>query len=228
MCANNKSSENKNDLHNSTGKGNLELHHKLSGNDEPDVRKEKITTNDKRNNEQSIEYINEDMRVLAVGQNEEKGAEDADMEIQKNISMDKESQDDNEGLDYKEFERKWNKYMEDDEFEKCETLCFEMIKKKPSNSIRSQMHNRLGYLYERYLGNKQFDDILEHYVLALQFDDHCTDAHFNLANFLFEQGSRHLSLANELNPNHPLIKQRIKELQLATIPHDVVFCCFFL
>ena len=49
-------------------------------------------------------------------------------------------------------------------------------------------YNHLAFLYEFYMNNRTFDDILENYVLSLQADPTNASAHYNLSNFLWDQG----------------------------------------
>ena len=82
----------------------------------------------------------------------------------------------------------------------------------PLDNSRGKLYNHLGYLYENFLDDKTFDDILEHYVLSLQVDETNANSHYNLSNFLLEQGMQHLLRALELNPSHSKATKRFTNL----------------
>ncbi|ETO32549.1 hypothetical protein RFI_04569 [Reticulomyxa filosa] len=116
-------------------------------------------------------------------------------------------------FDYKKFRAEFRRGKLEKRYEDCERLCLQAIQNCPPNQLRAKVYNHLGYLYENCIEGKHFDDVLEHYVLALQVDDTSVSAHFNLANFLLEQGLQHLARALELNPNHRKTQQRLASLQ---------------
>eukprot|EP01084_Bolivina_argentea_P047984 88449_1 len=115
-------------------------------------------------------------------------------------------------FDYKNFRREWDNLLERQKYKEAEKLCHEGLAKSPLDQSRGRLYNHLGYLYENYLDDKTFDDILEHYVLSLQVDESNANSHYNLANFLLEQGMQHLLRALELNPNHNKANKRYANL----------------
>jgi len=131
-----------------------------------------------------------------------------------------------EEFDYNAFQMEFQQKMETKEYKECEEMCIKAINQYPSNEYRAKLHNLLGYLFENWVendnnNNKSFDDILEHYVMAIQIDDTCVVAHLNLANFLVEQGSLHFARALELDPTHKEIKPRLNLLHAnLLIGHD--------
>eukprot|EP01083_Nonionella_stella_P077456 211555_1 len=115
-------------------------------------------------------------------------------------------------FDYKNFRREWDNLLERQKYKEAERLCHEGLAKSPSDQSRGKLYSHLGYLYENYLDDKTFDDIIEHYVLSLQVDESNSDSHYNLANFLLGQGMQHLLRALELNPNHDKANKRYANL----------------
>lgn len=102
--------------------------------------------------------------------------------------------------------------MERQKYKDAEKLCHEGLAKSPLDQCRGRLYNHLGYLYENFLDDKTFDDILEHYVLSLQVDESNANSHYNLANFLLEQGMQHLLRSLELNPQHSKATKRFANL----------------
>ena len=92
-------------------------------------------------------------------------------------------------------------------------MCHDGLAKTPEDRLRGKLYNHLGYIYENFLEDKTFDDILEHYVLSLQVDESNASAHYTLSNFLLEQGMQHLLRALELNDKHEKAKKRLALLQ---------------
>mmetsp|Transcript_41908 Transcript_41908/g.37117 ORF Transcript_41908/g.37117 Transcript_41908/m.37117 type:complete len:586 (-) Transcript_41908:121-1878(-) len=115
-------------------------------------------------------------------------------------------------FDYKAFRKDWDNLLERQKYKEAEKLCHEGLAKSPLDQSRGRLYNHLGYLYENFLDDKTFDDILEHYVLSLQVDESNANSHYNLANFLLEQGMQHLLRALELNPNHGKANKRYANL----------------
>eukprot|EP01084_Bolivina_argentea_P261529 441982_1 len=115
-------------------------------------------------------------------------------------------------FDYKQFRKDWDNLLERQKYKEAEKLCHEGLAKSPLDQSRGRLYNHLGYLYENFLDDKTFDDILEHYVLSLQVDESNANSHYNLANFLLEQGMQHLLRALELNPNHNKANKRYANL----------------
>eukprot|EP00484_Ammonia_sp_Unknown_P025903 CAMPEP_0197042628 /NCGR_PEP_ID=MMETSP1384-20130603/18961_1 /TAXON_ID=29189 /ORGANISM="Ammonia sp." /LENGTH=605 /DNA_ID=CAMNT_0042473775 /DNA_START=125 /DNA_END=1942 /DNA_ORIENTATION=- len=114
----------------------------------------------------------------------------------------------NDPFDYREFKQDWDDLIERQRYKDAEKLCHEGLAKSPLDQSRGKLYNHLGFLYENYLEDKTFDDILEHYVLSLQVDESNAASHYNLANFLLEQGMQHLLRSLELNPNFKKAKKR--------------------
>ena len=121
-------------------------------------------------------------------------------------------------FDYKQFRKDWDTLCERQQYKEAEKLCHEGLAKSPQDQSRGRLYNHLGFLYENYLDDKTFDDILEHYVLSLQVDESNANSHYNLANFLLEQGMQHLLRALELNPNHT--KANIRYANLTPVQHS--------
>ena len=115
-------------------------------------------------------------------------------------------------FDYKDFREKWDILLETKKYRQCEKLCHDGLAQSPPDKDRGKLYNHLGYLYENYLEDKTFDDILEHYVLSLQVDESNSNSHFNLANFLLEQGMQHLLRALELNDKHSKANKKLAQL----------------
>lgn len=102
--------------------------------------------------------------------------------------------------------------LERHKYKQAEKLCHEGLAQSPLDNHRGKLYNHLGYLYENFLDDKTFDDILEHYVLSLQVDETNANSHYNLSNFLLEQGMQHLLRALELNPSHTKATKRFTNL----------------
>merc|ERR1719334_2889403 len=115
-------------------------------------------------------------------------------------------------FDYNLFRKDWDNLLERSKYKEAEKLCHEGLAKSPLDQCRGRLYNHLGYLYENFLDDKTFDDILEHYVLSLQVDESNANSHYNLANFLLEQGMQHLLRALELNPQHGKANKRYANL----------------
>jgi len=115
-------------------------------------------------------------------------------------------------FDYKLFRKDWDNLLERSKYKEAEKLCHEGLAKSPLDQCRGRLYNHLGYLYENFLDDKTFDDILEHYVLSLQVDESNANSHYNLANFLLEQGMQHLLRSLELNPQHSKATKRFANL----------------
>jgi len=115
-------------------------------------------------------------------------------------------------FDYKLFRKDWDNLLERSKYKEAEKLCHEGLAKSPLDQCRGRLYNHLGYLYENFLDDKTFDDILEHYVLSLQVDESNANSHYNLANFLLEQGMQHLLRSLELNPKHSKANKRLANL----------------
>merc|ERR1719233_1007476 len=93
-------------------------------------------------------------------------------------------------FEYKRFRKDWDNLLEQSKYKQAEKLCHEGLGKSPLDQSRGRLYNHLGYLYENFLDDKTFDDILEHYVLSLQVDESNANSHYNLANFPLEQGNQ--------------------------------------
>ncbi|ETO09106.1 hypothetical protein RFI_28281 [Reticulomyxa filosa] len=104
-------------------------------------------------------------------------------------------------FDYEAFRQELEKNVKAKMFKECERQCLAKVKSGLSRPIVSKLHNHLGELYEHHLEDKLFDDILERYILALQYDESNAKAHVNLGRFLIEQGKQHLHRALELGMN---------------------------
>ena len=130
-------------------------------------------------------------------------------------------------FDYKHFRREWDNLLERQKYKEAEKLCHEGLAKSPLDQSRGRLYNHLGYLYENFLDDKTFDDILEHYVLSLQVDESNANSHYNLANFLLEQGMQHLLRALELNPNHGKANKRYANLTPVTLIYIYIYLCVF-
>jgi len=115
-------------------------------------------------------------------------------------------------FDYKLFRKDWDNLLDRQKYKEAEKLCHEGLAKSPLDTSRGRLYNHLGYLYENFLDDKTFDDILEHYVLSLQVDESNANSHYNLANFLLEQGMQHLLRSLELNPQHSKATKRFANL----------------
>merc|ERR1719334_933490 len=115
-------------------------------------------------------------------------------------------------FEYKSFRKDWDQLLERQQYKEAEKLCHDGLAKSPLDQSRGRLYNHLGYLYENFLDDKTFDDILEHYVLSLQVDESNANSHYNLANFLLEQGMQHLLRALELNPQHGKANKRYANL----------------
>jgi len=115
-------------------------------------------------------------------------------------------------FEYKLFRKDWDNLLERQKYKEAEKLCHEGLAKSPLDQSRGRLYNHLGYLYENFLDDKTFDDILEHYVLSLQVDESNANSHYNLANFLLEQGMQHLLRSLELNPQHTKASKRFANL----------------
>jgi len=115
-------------------------------------------------------------------------------------------------FNYNTFKKEWDQMLESKRYRDAEKLCNDSLAFSPMTDARGRLYNNLGFLYENHLEDKTFDDILEMYVLSLQVDESNADSHFNLANFLLEQGMQHLLRALELKPKHPKGRERYKNL----------------
>lgn len=115
-------------------------------------------------------------------------------------------------FEYKVFRKDWDNLLDRQKYKEAEKLCHEGLAKSPLDTSRGRLYNHLGYLYENFLDDKTFDDILEHYVLSLQVDESNANSHYNLANFLLEQGMQHLLRSLELNPQHSKATKRFANL----------------
>ncbi|ETO12675.1 peptidase S1 and S6 chymotrypsin/Hap, partial [Reticulomyxa filosa] len=118
-----------------------------------------------------------------------------------------------EEFDYEIFRTQFRRQMKEENYEECERLCRSAIGKNLPNLLRAKVYNCLGYLYENCMEDKLFDDILEKYVLSLQLDNDNANAHYNLGNFLVEQGIQHLAQAIQLNPTHDKALSLFESLQ---------------
>ncbi|ETO17056.1 hypothetical protein RFI_20277 [Reticulomyxa filosa] len=130
-----------------------------------------------------------------------------------------------EEFDYEMFRTQFRRQMREENYEECERLCRSAIGKNLPNLLRAKVYNCLGYLYENCMEDKLFDDILEKYVLSLQLDNDNANAHYNLGNFLVEQGIQHLAQAIQLNPTHSKALSLFEALQHGIAGGHVV--CFF-
>eukprot|EP01083_Nonionella_stella_P115363 341961_1 len=123
-------------------------------------------------------------------------------------------------FDYEDFRRHWNNLLEREKYKEAEELCHKNLHhdKLTSDQSKGLLYRHLGYLYEHYLGDKTFDDVLEQYLLSLQADESNSDSHYNLGNLFLEQAKRRISRALELDPNHQKAHEHYTTLS------EVVIC----
>ncbi|ETO25380.1 hypothetical protein RFI_11759 [Reticulomyxa filosa] len=157
--------------------------------------------NEKKKEKREANGVETSIHIIDIQQNDIKKVVLTEMDEYK-------SEDEQRVFDYGLFLDEY-KRLKEEHYETCEKLCLKAINMTQSNkALRSKVYNCLGYLYENGTKEMSFDDIFERYVLALQLDECNADAHFNVANFLIEQGTRHLTRGMELFPTHDKSKIR--------------------